>query len=61
MGQTVAWLEVTSPDAGRAQKFYAELFGWKVSADRAMGGYALVDTGGGEGAIGGGMCAGDGA
>ena len=55
MGQPVAWFEVTSPDAERAQKFYAELFGWQVSADPAMGGYALVDTGAGEGAIGGGI------
>src|SRR5216683_149517 len=52
MGQPVAFFEVISPDAERAQKFYAELFGWQVSADPAMGGYALVDTGAGEGAVG---------
>ena len=55
MGQPVAFFEVISPDAGRAQAFYAELFGWAVQADPAMGGYALVDTGAGEGAIGGGI------
>jgi predicted enzyme related to lactoylglutathione lyase len=55
MGQPVAWFEVTSHDAERAHKFYAELFGWQVSADPAMGGYGIVDTGGGEGAIGGGI------
>ena len=55
MGQPVAWFEVTSHDAGRAQKFYSELFGWEVSAEPAMGGYGIVDTGGGEGAIGGGI------
>ena len=56
MGQPVAFFEVISPDAERAQKFYAELFGWEVGApDPAMGGYALVDTGAGEGAIGGGI------
>ncbi len=55
MGQAVAFFEVISPDAERAQKFYAELFGWQVAADPAMGGYGLVDTGGGEGAIGGGI------
>src|SRR5260370_10839817 len=55
MGQPVAFFEVVSPDAERAQKFYAELFGWQVSADPAMGGYALVDTGAGEGAVGGGI------
>ncbi len=55
MGQPVAFIEVISPNAERAQKFYAELFGWQVSADPAMGGYALVDTGAGEGAVGGGI------
>lgn len=55
MGQPVAWFEVTSPDAQRAQKFYADMFGWQVSADPAMGGYALVDTASGEGAVSGGI------
>ena len=54
MGQPVAFFEVISPDAERAQKFYAELFGWQIAADPAMGGYGLVDTGNGEGVIGGG-------
>src|SRR5258708_27636291 len=55
MGQPVAFFEVISQDAPRAQKFYADLFGWQVAANPAMGGYALVDTGAGEGAIGGGI------
>jgi uncharacterized protein len=55
MGQAVAFFEVTSADHERAQKFYGELFGWQVAADPAMGGYGLVDTGAGEGAIGGGI------
>jgi hypothetical protein len=55
MGQQVAFFEVISPDAERAQRFYAELFGWQVAADPSMGGYALVDTGGGEAAVGGGI------
>jgi len=55
MGQPVAFFEVVSPDHERAQKFYSELFGWQVAADPAMGGYGLVDTGAGEGAIGGGI------
>jgi uncharacterized protein len=55
MGQPVAFFEVISPDHERAQKFYSELFGWQVSADPAMGGYGLVDTAAGEGAIGGGI------
>jgi predicted enzyme related to lactoylglutathione lyase len=55
MGQPVAFFEVISSNAQRAQKFYAELFGWQVSVDPSMGGYALVDTGAGEDAIGGGI------
>jgi uncharacterized protein len=60
MGQPVAFFEITSPDHERAQKFYAELFGWQVAADPAMGGYGLVDTGAGEDAIGGGIGPGEG-
>jgi predicted enzyme related to lactoylglutathione lyase len=59
MGQPVAFFEVISPDAERAQKFYAELFGWQIAADPAMGGYGLVDTGGGESDIGGGIGTGE--
>jgi uncharacterized protein len=55
MGQPVAFFEIVSPDAERARKFYTELFGWQAQADPSMGGYALVDTQAGEGAIGGGI------
>jgi predicted enzyme related to lactoylglutathione lyase len=55
MGQPVAWFEIISPDAERARKFYSELFGWKVDSDPAMGGYSIVDTQAGEGAIAGGI------
>lgn len=55
MGQPIAFFEVLSPNHERAQRFYAELFDWQVAADPAMGGYGLVDTGAGEGAIGGGI------
>src|SRR5258708_125637 len=55
MGQPVAFFEVVSPDHERAEKFYGEMFGGQVAADPAMGGYGLVDTGAGEGAIGGGI------
>jgi uncharacterized protein len=56
MGQPVAFFEIVSPDPSRARKFYTELFGWQSETpDPAMGGYALVDTGAGEGAIGGGI------
>jgi predicted enzyme related to lactoylglutathione lyase len=55
MAQPVAFFEVISADAERARKFYGELFDWQVAADPAMGGYALVDTGAGEDAVGGGI------
>jgi uncharacterized protein len=55
MGLPVAFFEILRPDHERAQKFYRELFGWQVTADPAMGGYGLVDTAAGDGAIGGGI------
>ena len=55
MGQPVAYFEVTSPEPERAQRFYAELFDWVVKPDPEMGGYALVDTGAGDGAVPGGI------
>ena len=55
MGQPVAYLEVTSPEPERAQRFYAELFDWAVNPDPDMDGYAMVDTRGGEGAVSGGI------
>ncbi|MFP5320144.1 MAG: VOC family protein [Acidimicrobiia bacterium] len=55
MGQPVAFFEVVSDEPERAQKFYAEMFGWDVQSSPDLGGYALVDTGAGEGAVGGGI------
>lgn len=59
MGAPVAFFEIISDDRERAQRFYAELFGWKADGDPAMGGYALVDTGSGDSAISGGIGASD--
>lgn len=55
MGQPVAFFEIISPDADRARAFYTEMFGWSAQPDPNMGGYALVDTNAGEGAVGGGI------
>ena len=55
MGAAVAWFEVTSDDPDRTQKFYAELFGWTITPGPGAPGYGIVDTGAGEGAIGGGI------
>jgi predicted enzyme related to lactoylglutathione lyase len=46
---------VISQNKPRAQKFYADLFGWQVAPNPQTGGYALVDTDAGETAIGGGI------
>ncbi|MEJ2871771.1 VOC family protein [Actinomycetospora sp. OC33-EN08] len=55
MGRPVAYFEVVSDDPRRAQRFYGELFDWKVEEDPSMEGYAMVDTGAGDDAIGGGI------
>ncbi len=44
MGRPIAMIEIISSGHERAQRFYSELFDWKVDADPAMAGYALVDT-----------------
>lgn len=55
MGQPVAMFEISSVDSGRAREFYGRLFDWDFSSDDSWGGYSLIDTGAGEGAIGGGL------
>lgn len=42
MGQPVIHFEVISRDAEKAQKFYGDLFDWKINADNPMN-YGLVD------------------
>ena len=51
MGNPVTWFEVTGRDGGALQRFYSELFDWKLDANNPMN-YAVVDTGG---AVGGGV------
>lgn len=53
----VTWFEVTGKDGKKLQKFYGDLFGWKIKADNEMG-YGEVDTGTGRG-IGGGIATAD--
>jgi predicted enzyme related to lactoylglutathione lyase len=55
MGAPVAFFEIISDDHERAQRFYADLFGWQINADPEMDGYALADTGNGDDAVGGGI------
>jgi uncharacterized protein len=54
MGAPVAWFDITSKDPQRVGDFFSRLFGWSL-ADSGQPGYSLVDTGAGEGAIGGGI------
>jgi len=53
-GVAVDWFEVLGSDAERTQRFYSEMFGWKLN-DAGFPGYNLVDTEAGEDAIGGGL------
>src|SRR5204862_323287 len=53
-GAAVDWFEVLGSDADRTQRFYCDLFGWKLN-EPGFPGYRLVDTGSGDGAIGGGL------
>jgi predicted enzyme related to lactoylglutathione lyase len=48
MGNPVAWFEVTGRDGAALQRFYSELFDWKIDANNPQK-YGVVDTGGGIG------------
>jgi predicted enzyme related to lactoylglutathione lyase len=51
MGQPVAMFEIISADPQRAKDFYTGLFEWTLQPVEE--GYALIDTGAGDSAIGG--------
>ena len=42
MGNPVTWFEVYAKDGPKAQRFYAELFDWKVDTNYPMG-YGIVE------------------
>ena len=52
MGQPVMQWQILARDPDRLTAFYSTLFGWRVSADNAMG-YRMVDTGSERGINGG--------
>jgi len=54
MGAPVAYFEIVSPNAARSRAFYTDLFGW-TSVDIGDPTYSMIDTGAGDGAIGGGI------
>jgi predicted enzyme related to lactoylglutathione lyase len=45
MANPVGWFEVSGPDAGGLQRFYAEAFGWEIDADNEMN-YGMVSRDG---------------
>jgi uncharacterized protein len=53
-GIAVDWFEVLGADAARTQRFYTELFGWKLN-DSGAPAYGLVDPESGPGRVGGGL------
>jgi predicted enzyme related to lactoylglutathione lyase len=54
MAAPITWFEITGPDPDRLVDFYRDLFGWAITPSPAAG-YRLVDTGAGDGAVGGGI------
>ena len=45
MGNPVVHFEVVGKDGSKLQKFYGDLFDWKINADNPMN-YGIVDNGG---------------
>jgi uncharacterized protein len=52
MVNPVAWFEITGPDAGALQRFYADAFDWQIDAGNEMN-YGMVTAS--EGGIPGGV------
>lgn len=53
MGKPVTHWEINTKDATKLQKFYADLFDWKIDTNNPMN-YGMVNTGG-KGGINGGI------
>src|SRR5690348_2864348 len=52
----IGWFEIGTGDPERAERFYADVFGWTVSADHPASPdptYRIITTGDGEGLRGG--------
>ncbi len=52
MTYPVVWFEVLGKDGDALQRYYAELFSWKINADNPMG-YGMVEASGKGGIPGG--------
>jgi len=54
---SIVWFEIPADNPERAKKFYAGLFGWKISKFPGMNEYWHIDTGGGDDTPDGGLMA----
>ena len=54
MGVPIVHFEIMGGHGDQLEKFYGELFGWKIESNNPMK-YGIVDTGGGPGGINGGV------
>ena len=52
---SIVWFEIPADNPQRAQKFYAGMFGWKISPYPGMKDYWHIDTGGADDSPDGGM------
>ena len=48
----VVWFEVIGTDSGKLQRYYGDLFGWKINADNPMK-YGMIEAKDGKGIPGG--------
>lgn len=54
MGAAIVHFEIMGGQGNQLEKFYGELFGWKINSNNPQK-YGIVDTGGGPGGINGGV------
>ena len=54
MGAPIVHFEIMGGEGDQLERFYSELFGWKINSNNPMK-YGVVDTGGGPGGINGGV------
>ena len=54
MGAPIVHFEIMGGKDNQLEKFYSELFGWKINSNNPMK-YGVVDTNGGPGGINGGV------
>lgn len=54
MAAPITWFDLTTDEPDKVGAFYQELFGWSLGPS-GDDGYSLIDTGAGDGAIGGGI------